>query len=114
MMPHHFTLDHHIVHQESHGSRVRIVTNADIDEAVAALKLIYPHGSVHATPIGCHHACVYTADAPASLVAGRISEHLDQMAADGDAEPGPLHPPGVRTAPDETAPDYFGPNRGRR
>jgi hypothetical protein len=41
MMPHHSTLDHHIVHQESHGSRVRIVANDDVDEAVAALRLIY-------------------------------------------------------------------------
>jgi hypothetical protein len=113
MMPHHSTLDHHIVHQESYGSRVRIVANDDVDEAVAALKLCYPHGSVHATPIGCHHACVYTADAPASLVAGRISEHLEQISADGDAEPAPLHPPGPRTAPEEAPPDYFGPNRGK-
>jgi hypothetical protein len=114
MMPHHSTLDHHIVHQESHGSRVRIVANADVDETVAALKLLYPHGSVHATPIGCHHACVYTADAPASLVAERISEHLDQIAAQGDAEPGPLHPPGPRTVPDEPLPDFFGPERNGR
>jgi len=114
MMPHHSTLDHHIVHQEQRGSRVRIVTNIDVDEAVAVLKLLFPHESVHSTPIGCHHACVYTADAPASLVAERISGHLSQIASQGDAEPAPLHPPGVRTAPDEAAPDYFGPDRGKQ
>jgi hypothetical protein len=114
MMPHHSTLDHHIVHHEHHGSRVRIVANDDVDETVAALTLHFPHGSVHATPIGCHHACVYTADAPASLVAERISAHLNQIAAQGDEEPGPLHPPGPRTAPDEPLPDFFGPEGHRR
>jgi hypothetical protein len=81
---------------------------------VAVLKLLFPHESVHTTPLGCHHACVYTADAPASLVAGRISEHLDQIAAQGDAEPGPLHPPGVRTTPHDPLPDFFGPEGHRR
>ena len=108
-MPGHSALDHHIVHQDHHGSRVRIVVNADVDEVVTQLKLQYPHQLVHSTPIGCHHACVYTADAPASLVAERISEHLDQVIARGDDEPAPLHPSGPRTAPEEAAPDYFGP-----
>jgi hypothetical protein len=93
---------------------VRIVTNIDVDETVAALRNLFPHESVHSTPIGCHHACVYTADAPASLVAERISEHLDQIAARGDEEPGPLHPPGPRVAPDEPLPDFFGPEGHRR
>jgi hypothetical protein len=110
-MPHHSTLDHHIVHQEHPGSRVRVVSNVDVDETVASLRLHYPHQSIHSTPIGCHHACVYTADAPASLVAEQISEHLRHVAAEGDAEPAPLHPSGVRSAPDEPAPDYFGPGR---
>jgi hypothetical protein len=108
-MPDHSGLHHSIVHHEHHGGRVRIVANIDVDEALATLKLLFPHESAHSTPIGCHHACVYTADAPASLVAERISEHLSQMAAQGDAEPAPLHPPGPRTAPNEPAPDYFGP-----
>ena len=110
-MPDHSALDHAIVHHAHHGSRVRIVANVDVDEAVADLKRLFPHESAHSTPIGCHHACVYTADAPASLVAERISEHLSQIATQGDAEPGLLHPPGPRTAPDESAPDYFGPGR---
>lgn len=111
MQPDHPTLDHHIVHHDFHGSRVRIVKNLDVDEAVAQLRLLYPQQSVHTTPIGCSHACIYTADAPASLVAERISDHLSQIAAQGDADPPPLHPAGVRTAPDEPPPDYFGPDR---
>ena len=114
MMPHHSTLDHHIVHQDHHGSRVRIVANVDVDETLAALRLLFPHETVLSTPIGCHHACVYTADAPASLVAERISGHLSQVAAEGDDEPAPLHPPGDRPAPDEPAPDYFGPDHRKR
>jgi len=113
-MPHHPTLDHHIVHQDHPGSCVRIVANIDVDESLAALKLLFPHEAVHSTPIGCHHACVYTADAPASLVAERISEHLSQSTAQGDAEPAPLHPPGARSAPAEPALDYFGSDRGTR
>ena len=113
-MPDHSALDHHIVHQDHHGSRVRIVDNADVDEVVSQLKLLFPHQIVHSTPIGCHHACVYTADAPASLVAERISDHLRQLGAEGDAEPPPLHAPGVREVPDEPPPDYFGPDRGKR
>ena len=108
-MPDHSALDHAIVHHAHHGSRVRIVTNADVDETQAALRALFPHETVHATPIGCHHACVYTADAPASLVAERISEHLSQIPVTGDDEPAPLHPPGPRTPPEEPTPDYFGP-----
>jgi hypothetical protein len=81
---------------------------------VAALRLLYPHQSVHTTPIGCCHACIYTADAPASLVAERISDHLRQIATEGDLEPPPLHTAGVRVAPDEPLPDFFGPERNRR
>jgi hypothetical protein len=113
-MPDHSALDRAIVHHAHHGSRVRIVVNIDVDETVATLKGLFPHETVHSTPIGCHHACVYTADAPASLVAERISEHLSQIAAQGDAEPAPLHPPGARTAPEEPLPDFFGPERHRR
>jgi hypothetical protein len=108
-MPDHSALDHAIVHHAHHGSRVRIVANVDVEEAVTNLKGLFPHETVHSTPIGCHHACVYTADAPASLVAERISEHLSQIPVRGDDEPAPLHPPGPRTAPEEPTPDYFGP-----
>lgn len=112
-MPDHSALDHAVVHHAHHGSRVRIVANVDVEETVATMKVLFPHETVHSTPIGCHHACVYTADAPASLVAERISAHLDQIAGEGDAEPGPLHPPGPRTAPDEAPPDFFASPRGK-
>ena len=114
MPPDHPTLDHHIVHGTSHGARVRVVATEDVDEAKAALHLLSPHEAVHATPMGCCHSCVYTANAPASLVAERISEHLRQLASQGDAEPARLHPPGVRTTPDEPLPDFFGPEGHRR
>ena len=113
-MPDHSGVHHSIVHQEHHGSRVRIVMNVDVDETVAVLKGLFPHETVLSTPIGCHHACIYTADAPASLVAERISAHLAQIPSQGDSEPEALHPPGVRSAPDEPLPDFFGPERHRR
>lgn len=112
-MPDHSALNHAIVHQAHHGSRVRIVANEDVDETLATLRNLFPHETVHSTPIGCHHACVYTADAPASLVAERISEHLSRIPATGDQEPAPLHPPGPRTPPEEPAPDYFRSGTGK-
>lgn len=72
----HPTLDHSIVHRDVHGGCVRIVGEADIAEAETALRLMFPHETVLTTTIGCGHRCVYTADAPASLVADRIAEHL--------------------------------------
>jgi hypothetical protein len=110
----HPVFDHHIVHQDYHGSRVRIVPNADVDEAVAALRMLFPHESVLTTVIGCRHRCVYTADAPASLVAERISDHLREAAIHGDGEPAPLRPAGARPSSDEPLPDFFGPERPRR
>lgn len=116
MMPHHSVLDHHIVHQDYHGSRVRIVQNPDVDETVASLRMLFPHESVLTTSIGCCHWCVYTADAPASLVAERISDHLREVSLHGDAEPGLQHPPGAhdRSPSDEPLPDFFSPERHRR
>ena len=110
----HSTLDHHIVHKEFHGSHVRVVRNEDLDEIKAAIHVLFPHESVLVTPIGCSHSCIYAADAPASLVAERISEHLGQIPTRGDAEPPALHPPGVRTTPEEPLPDFFGPERHGR
>jgi hypothetical protein len=113
-MLHQHALDHHIVHRDHHGSRVRIVTGADVDEAVAALRTLFPHESVLTTVIGCRHRCVYTADAPASLVAERIADHLREIASQGDLEPAPSHVSGTRSAPDEPLPDFFGPERHGR
>jgi len=110
----HSAFDHHIVHHDHHGSRVRIVPNADVDEAVAALRMLFPHESVLMTVIGCCHRCVYTADAPASLVAERISDHLREVAIHGDGEPAPSRPAGARSSSDEPLPDFFGPERHGR
>ena len=115
-MLHQHALDHHIIHRDHHGSRVRIVAGADVDEAVAALRTLFPHESVLTTVIGCCHRCVYTADAPASLVAERIADHLREIASQGDSEPAPRHPTaaGERSASDEPLPDFFGPERHGR
>ena len=110
----HSTLDHHIVHREFHGSHVRVVRNEDVEEIKAAIRVLFPHESVLVTPIGCSHSCIYAADAPASLVAERISDHLREIADHGDSEPPPLHPAGVRSVPDEPLPDFFGPERSGR
>jgi hypothetical protein len=69
-------LDHSIVHRDLHAGGVRIIPNEDLDVAVTEMRLLFPHAMVLMTPMGCCHACVYIADAPASLVAERISEHL--------------------------------------
>ncbi len=42
MQPRQSALDHHIVHQDQHGSRVRIVANADVDESLAAAEALLP------------------------------------------------------------------------
>ena len=76
MLFHHPVLDQHIVHRDFHVSRVRIVASGDVDEAVASLRFLFPHELVLTTSIGCCHKCVYTTEAPASMVAERISEHL--------------------------------------
>jgi hypothetical protein len=115
-MLHLHALDRHIVHRDHHGSRVRIVAGADVDEAVAELRMLFPHESVLTTVIGCCHRCVYTADAPASLVAERISDHLRETASLGDRDPAPRHPgaAGERSSSDEPLPDFFGPERHGR
>jgi hypothetical protein len=113
-MADHPALDHAIVHQDCHGSRVSIVPNADVDAVMDALRLVVPHQSVLSTPIGCGHRCVYTSDAPASLVAERISEHLARIAREGDAEPAPSDPGSTRPAHEEPSPDFFARDGHRR
>jgi len=111
-MPHHSTLDHHIVHQEQHGSRVRIVANTDVDETVAALKVLFPTNRCTRP----RSAVITRASTGgrAGLARGRADLRASGPdCAQGDAEPAPLHPPGPRTAPEEPPPDYFGPDRGK-
>ena len=79
MLFHHPVLDHHIVHRDFHVSRVRIVLEAEVEDAVTSLRFLFPHELVLTTPIGCCHRCVYTNEAPASMVAERIAEHLREI-----------------------------------
>lgn len=72
-------LDHSIIHRDLHAGGVRIVANDQVEQAIAEMRLLFPHDMVVRTPMGCCHACVYIADAPASLVAERISEHLREV-----------------------------------
>ena len=76
MLFHHPVLDHCIVHRDFHISRVRIVQESEVDETVSSMRFLFPHEIVMTTPIGCCHRCVYTNEAPASMVAERISEHM--------------------------------------
>lgn len=75
----HPALDHALTHGDVHGASVRIVANEQIEEAAAELTLLFPHEVVLTTRIGCAHACVYTDRTPASLVAERIEQHLQDV-----------------------------------
>jgi len=103
-MLHHHAPGRHIVHQDAHTNRVRIVARADVDRVAAELRLMFPRETILTTPIGCCHQCVYTGNAPPSQVAERIAEHVLDMAARGDGEPAPE----ARHLTDEPPPDYFG------
>jgi hypothetical protein len=76
MLYHHPVLDHCIVHRDFHISRVRIVREAEVDEAVSSMRFLVPHEIVMTTPMGCSHRCVYTNEAPASMVEERICGHM--------------------------------------
>jgi hypothetical protein len=77
-MPHP-VIDHSILHGEVHASRVRIVSNDEVEEAVADLAVLFPHETVQTTAIGCCHTCLYTDLTPPSLVAERMAEHLREF-----------------------------------
>jgi hypothetical protein len=66
-------------HADLHASRIRIVPRDRAEDAEAELRLLFPHEPVHVAPMGCPHLCVYTVSAPASLVAERIDEHLEDV-----------------------------------
>ena len=68
-------IDHAVVNSGYHGSRVRIVPLSDVESAVEGMKMLFPHDAILTTPVG-KDVCVYTHNAPASLVAQRISCHL--------------------------------------
>jgi hypothetical protein len=72
-------VDHAVVNHELHGARVRIVPRDQADSAVADMRLLFPHDVILTTPMGCRHICVYSGNAPASLVAEHISLHLHDI-----------------------------------
>ncbi len=71
----HPALDHSIVHGNAHGARVRIVDDADVDQAVQNFQLLFPHEHVLHMPLRCHHICVYTSDASAADIAAAMEHH---------------------------------------
>ena len=68
-------IDHAVVNSGFHGSRVRIVPLSEVEATVEGMKMLFPHDAILTTPVG-KDVCVYTHNAPASLVAQRISCHL--------------------------------------
>lgn len=68
-------IDHAVVNSGFHGSRVCIVPISEMEDAVAGMKLLFPHDAILTTPIGSD-VCVYTDNAPASLIAARLGLHL--------------------------------------
>ena len=67
--------ERHLAHAASHASRVRIVPAEEIPEATDEMEILFPHEGVLNAPMGCHHVCIYTSTAPASLIDERIREH---------------------------------------
>lgn len=67
--------ERHLADAASHASRVRIVAPEEILETIDELEILFPHEAVLNAPMGCHHVCMYTSTAPASLVDERIREH---------------------------------------
>ena len=72
-------IPHAIIHADYHAGRVRIVRNEEVEQASADLRLLFPHDSILSTSIGCCHTCLYTSDAPVSMVAERIAEHIREF-----------------------------------
>ena len=110
-MAHDPGLDHHIVHRDYHASCVRVVSKDDVATVSSEMRRLFPHETVHVTPIGCCHRCVYTDHAPASLVAERIAEHWIAINADGGKEPEPKTAHEIWHASEEPEPGFFGRDR---
>lgn len=71
----HNVFDHTLAHAAYHAGRVRIVPDEELGRARLQMEVLFPHEAVLDAPIGCHHVCVYTSSAPASVVDERIREH---------------------------------------
>lgn len=63
----------------AHASRVRIVPDQELGEAIDEMAMLFPHEVVLNARMGCHHVCVYTSSAPASLIDERIREHRSEV-----------------------------------
>ncbi len=74
-------LDHSIVHGNAHGARVRIVDDAEIDQAVQIFQLLFPHEHVLRIALACGHTCVYTSDASAADVAAAVKNYHEVQGA---------------------------------
>jgi hypothetical protein len=76
MSQQHPGVDHAVIDHDFHGARVRIVPIEDLDASIADMSVLFPHDLVLFTTMGCRHVCVYTHNAPASLVAEHLRIHL--------------------------------------
>lgn len=63
----------------AHASRVRIVRDEDLGDTIDEMAMLFPHEVVLNAHMGCHHICVYTSSAPASLIDERIKEHRSEV-----------------------------------
>jgi len=72
-------LERHLADLSAHASRVRIVPGEELDEATDEMAMLFPHEVVLNAHMGCHHVCVYTSSAPASLIDERIREHRSEV-----------------------------------
>ncbi len=71
--------DHKLAHAAPNASRVRIVPAEELEEAHEEMAMLFPHEGVYDAPMGCHHVCVYTTTASASLIDERISQHRTEV-----------------------------------
>ena len=72
-------LERHLADGAAHASRVRIVRNEALNEAIDEMAMLFPHEVVLNAHMGCRHVCVYTSSAPASLIDERIREHRREV-----------------------------------
>jgi hypothetical protein len=66
-------------HVGAHASRVRIVPDEALGEAIDEMAMLFPHEVVLNAHMGCRHVCVYTSAAPASFIDERIREHRSEV-----------------------------------
>ncbi len=72
-------LERHLADVAAHASRVRIVPDHELGEAIDEMAMLFPHEVVLNAHMGCHHVCVYTSSAPASVIDERIREHRSEV-----------------------------------